>query len=59
VAIVSEVPLARVFLLEDDVAELLLDLQTWTAVEPEGARRIVELFGARGLVELRRCDSAS
>ncbi len=59
VAIVPVVPLARVFLLEDEVAALLLDLQTWTAVEPEGARRIVESLGARGLVELRRCDSAS
>lgn len=59
VAIVPMTPHARVFLLDDDIAALLLDMQTWTAVEPEGARRIVESLGAREFVELRRCDFAS
>ncbi|MEK6374409.1 MAG: hypothetical protein AABO58_17120 [Acidobacteriota bacterium] len=59
VAIVPVAPQARVFQLEEDITGLLLDLQTWTAVEPEGARQIVESLGGHGLVELRRCDSAS
>ena len=60
VAVVPGGSVARVFWLEDDVAELLSDLSEWTEIkawEPEDLRSAIELLAPCGLVEVRPCAS--
>ena len=62
IAIVCAATDARVFHLEDETADLLLDLEEWTPVraeDPESVRSGIEALAARGLVEVRQCDCAS